>query len=175
MPAPSPTSLIDVVDESNEPIGAVPRGEVFERRVNFRTVHVLVFNASGELLLQQLSSSRRHPLQWGSSVAGYLHAGESYQHAAVRRLHEELQLSAPVSSLGVLSMTDEGLTKFVGVFTAQSDTPKIGEPDHIASLAFRPPAQIREDVDSHPELFTETLREVLAFWEKVDGGTRRRG
>lgn len=176
MPAPSPTSLIDVVDESNEPIDAVPRGEVFERRANFRTVHVLLLNGSGELLLQQLGPLRhRYPMRWGSSVAGYLRAGESYEEAAARRLSEELKLTTPVSPLGVLSMTDDGLIKFVGVFTTVADDPQIGEPDHIASLSFRPPARVREEINAHPELFTETLREVFAFWEKVDGGTRTRG
>jgi len=171
MPAPGPTSFIDAVDEWNEPVGLVPRGEVFERRSNFRTVHVLVFDSDGELLLQQLAPSReRHPLRWGSSVAGYLHAGESYDDAARRRLLEELSLDVPAISIGVVSMVDEGLTKFVGVFTARADHPCIGEPGHIARIEFMAPSRVRDDLDQSPELFTDTLREVFAFWEKVDGG-----
>jgi isopentenyldiphosphate isomerase len=66
---------VDVVDERNEPIGVIPRAEVFSAGVNFRTVHVLVFDHEGELLLQRLSPEReRHPGLWGSSVAGYLRA-----------------------------------------------------------------------------------------------------
>jgi len=172
MPAPGPTSLIDAVDERNEPVGVVLRSEVFELRSNFRTVHVLVFNSAGDLLLQQLGPSReRHPLRWGSSVAGYLHAGETYEDAARRRLHEELAVEPPVIPLGVVSMVDEGVMKFVGVFTAQADHPRIGEPDHIARLEFSPVERVRADVQRQPERFTDALREVFAFWEKVDGGT----
>lgn len=94
--------MIEVVNEANEPVGTVPRAEVFDRGANFRTVHVLPFNARGDLLLQQLSSHReRHPLSWGSSVAGYLHAGEDYVTAARRRLREELALEIPLTADGV--------------------------------------------------------------------------
>jgi len=86
MAAPGSTSLIDAVDDANEPVGAVARGDVFRLKANFRTVHVLVFNQAGDLLLQRLSATReRHPLMWGSSVAGYLHAGEDYLAAGQRR------------------------------------------------------------------------------------------
>lgn len=171
MPAPGPTSLVDAVDETNEPVGVVARSEVFQRQANFRTVHVLVFDSAGRLLVQQLSASRdRHPLRWGSSVAGYLHAGETYEAAARRRLHEELGVDAPVVSLGVISMADDGVTKFVGVFTARADHPRIGEPDHIAGLQFLSPDYVRTDLDSRPDRYTVTLREVLARWEKIDGG-----
>src|SRR4051812_46599174 len=170
MAAPGPTALIDVVDELNEPIATAPRGEVFARRANFRTVHVLVFNHRGELLLQQLSAQReRHPCQWGSSVAGYLHAGEDYETAARRRLYEELALRTDLRAVGVMPMADDGVTKFVGVFTTEADDPRNALPEHIALIEFRHVGVIRKQVANRPSDFTSTLREVLAFVDKVDG------
>lgn len=171
MPAPGPTALIDAVDDRNEPLTVVPREEVFSRRANFRTVHVLVFNAVGEVLLQQLSPQReRHPGRWGSSVAGYLFAGESYVDAAHRRLSEELGVTTTVAEAGVLRMTDEGVTKFVGIFTTEADHPRNALPDHIAQLAFRSVDEVRAKLVSSPDEFTASFREVFHLVEEARGG-----
>lgn len=168
MPAPGPTTLIDAVDERNEPIRLVPRSAVFSEHANFRTLHVLVTNLSGDLLLQQLSPSReRHPLRWGSSVAGYLFAGESYVDAARRRTAEELGVSPEVVDLGVLPVSDDGVTKFVGVFSASSDTPRVVDLGHTAALDFWPVDRVEREMTRTPESFTPTLRAVFPFWKSA--------
>jgi isopentenyl-diphosphate Delta-isomerase len=165
MPRPGPTSLIDRVDDANRPIGVVTRADAFRTRANFRTVHVLVFNHDGELLLQQLAPTReRNPCKWGSSVAGYMHAGETYRHAARRRLAEELGLDTPISEVGVTPMDDDGVTKFIGVYTTISDNPEVAEPEHIEAIQFRPLGEIEQDIYDQPDSFTETLRHVLDYW-----------
>jgi isopentenyldiphosphate isomerase len=170
MPRPGPTSLIDRVDDLNQPIGTIPRARVFDEHANFRTVHVLVFNHSGSLLLQQLSASReRNPLQWGSSVAGYLCAGETYDEAARRRLAEELGLHTRLRRVGVTMMLDDGVKKFVGVYTTVSDSPRITEPEHIAQLEFVPPSVVEADIVEDPQNYTDTLKHVLYYVISVQG------
>jgi 8-oxo-dGTP pyrophosphatase MutT (NUDIX family) len=165
MPAPSPTSLIDVVDERNQLVGLARRRDVFRLHFNFRTVHVLVFNSQAELLLQKLTQSGvRHPGLWGSSVAGYLNAGEKYAEAAQRRLREELGISAPLTEIGVTRMDDEGVTKFIGVFTAIADHPRNAAPYQIAELKFFPLPVIERTVVTDPGNYTDTFRHVLEFW-----------
>jgi isopentenyl-diphosphate delta-isomerase len=162
---PGPTSLIDRVDDANRPIGRVRRADAFRVRANFRTVHVLVLNNDGDLLLQQLAPTReRNPCKWGSSVAGYMHAGETYRHAAQRRLAEELGLHTPLSEVGVTPMNDEGVTKFVGVYTTVSDKPQVAEPEHIEAIQFRPLSEIEQGISNQPDSYTETLRHVLDYW-----------
>lgn len=165
MPRPGPNALIDRVDERNRSVGTVARQNVFTEHANFRTVHVLVLNHSGELLLQQLAATReRHALRWGSSVAGYIYAGESYEDAARRRLREELGLDTDLHPVGVTPMEDEGVTKFVGVFVTVADHPRVEEPAHIADIEFRPQADVERDIDIHAGTYTDSLRHVLAFW-----------
>jgi isopentenyl-diphosphate Delta-isomerase len=168
MAAPSPTSLIDIVDDKNGSIGVLRRRDVFRMRANFRTVHVLVFNARDQLLLQHLAWSReRHPGQWGSSVAGYMHAGEKYEEAAQRRLFEELGLSTPLTEVGVTRMEDEGVAKFVGVFTTTADHPKNAAPDQIAEIKFCPLLAVEQDIAAQPSNYTDTFRHVLGFWREA--------
>src|SRR4051812_14416667 len=85
--------LIDRVDRSDAVIGPIERRRVFELRANFRVVHVFVLDGRGRLLLQQIPhGGKRHPGHWGSSVAGYVFAGEGYDEAARRRLGQELDV-----------------------------------------------------------------------------------
>jgi 8-oxo-dGTP pyrophosphatase MutT (NUDIX family) len=143
----------------------VPRRDVFKEHANFRTVHVLVLNRDGAILLQQLAPTReRHPLKWGSSVAGYMHAGEAYEEGARRRLREELGLETPLHAVGVTPMQDAGVTKFVGVFVTIADRARVEEPDHIAAIEFRPQRAIERDVRINPQAYTDSLRHVLAYW-----------
>jgi isopentenyl-diphosphate delta-isomerase len=168
MAAPSPTSLIDLVDDRNEPVGVIRRRDVFRVRANFRTVHVLVFNSRSKLLLQRLAATKeRHAGQWGSSVAGYLHAGEKYEEAAQRRLREELGLSTPLAEIGITRMEDEGATKFVGVFTTTANHPQNAAPDQIAEIRFKPLLAVEQDIRVHPDNYTETFRHVLKFWREM--------
>lgn len=165
MPAPSGSTLIDRVDGENRPIGLVSRAEAFSQGANFRTVHVLVTNADDDVLVQRLASSReRHAGAWGSSVAGYLYAGESYTAGASRRLLEELDVRTELTFWGVLEVADEGVTKFVGVFSGVADRPRIAEPDHIAEIKFESIAAIERDLGDGLSTYTDTFRQVFAYW-----------
>ncbi|MGI8668076.1 MAG: NUDIX hydrolase [Jatrophihabitans sp.] len=165
MPAPAGTTLIDQVDGENRPIGLVRRGEVFDQRANFRTVNVFLTNESGELLLQRLALTRdRHPGQWGSSVAGYLFAGESYSAAASRRLREELDVDVELASCGVIPIDDEGVIKFVGVFSGRAEQARITDPEHVAAIEFRPVAAIEADLEVGLSTYTDTFARVFPYW-----------
>src|ERR1700693_2164311 len=146
MVAVSEEMVIDRVDWDDEPIGLIRRDEVFSRRANFRVAHDLIFNSRGELLVQQLASARtRHPGYWGSSVAAYLFAEESYQAAAERRLAEELGVyGVSLRYIGKTSMVDEGSEKFIGVFAATSDGPFRFDKNHIERIEFLPSNVIHE-------------------------------
>lgn len=160
---------IDAVDENDVPIGVVRREEVFRQRANFRVAHGLVFNSRGELLVQQLARSRpRHSGYWGSSVAAYVFAGESYRAAARRRLTQELDIhGVPIRYVGKTSMEDEGCHKFIGVFAAVHDGPFRFDPDHIETLEFLPLHVIHELHAAGSRPFTPTFLRVVSFYEST--------
>jgi isopentenyldiphosphate isomerase len=167
MTAVTEEMVIDSVDRDDEPIGLIRRNEVFSKRVNFRVAHDLIFNSCGELLVQQLANTRtRHPGYWGSSVAAYLFAGESYEAAAERRLAEELGVyGVPLRYIGKTSMVDEGSEKFIGVFVATSDGPFHFDRSHIEKIEFLPTGVIHELQASGARRFTPTFLNVLRFYE----------
>jgi isopentenyl-diphosphate delta-isomerase len=170
MPAPTSTTLIDTVDAADHQVGEIARGAALGVGANFRTAHVFVFNAAGDLLLQRLAPKRdRHPRRWGSSVAAYLFAGETYHHAAMRRAREELDLDVAMQQVGKIQMRDERSIKFVTLFTAEADAARIREPEHIAELRFWSPRQLARDTESRPSTFTPTFLELYEFYRRRGG------
>jgi isopentenyl-diphosphate Delta-isomerase len=163
-----PSMTIDVVDDSDRPVGTIDRDAVLGSGQAFRTAHVFVRDSAGRLLLQRLAATRpRHPGRWGSSVAAYLHAGETYQAAAARRLGEELGVAgATLRILGKLRMNEEGARKFVTLFAAEQSGPLTPDPAVIDEVRWVAAATIRDELAARPESFTPTFALVFELYRR---------
>lgn len=160
-------TILDSVDEQDQRIGIITRGEVFKIHANFRVAHVFIFNRAADLLLQRLAPGTRHPGRWGSSVAAYVAAGEDYAQTATRRLREELGLSGvSLAEVGKTEMPDDGSRKFITLFTTRSDGPFAPDPTHIAEVEFASIDRIRMMVTIDPANFTPTFLYLLDFYLK---------
>ena len=84
--------LIDIVSLDGTPTGiAVPKSEIHSFGHLHNTAHVWLYNANGDILLQQRSSKKLIcPLLWDVSVAGHVDSGETPEEAAVREAEEEI-------------------------------------------------------------------------------------
>lgn len=131
----------------------------------FRVAHVLIFNSQGQLLLQRLALSRkRNPGTWGSSVASYLFASESYQAAASRRVQEELGVTAStLTFFGKTEMMDDGCLKFISVFTMNGNGPFAVDRSHIEEIEFVSPLLIQQMIDDRTRKFTPTFLHVFRY------------
>src|SRR4051812_48340723 len=102
----------DIVDTADEVIGRATRREAHARGLWHRAVHVLVFNAAGQLFLQKRSLKKdMSPGLWDSSCSGHVDSGEDYDTSAVRELGEELGLETttpPRRWLRVAACEDTG-------------------------------------------------------------------
>ena len=165
--------LIDTVDAQDVPSGVIRRSEALPAHANFRVVHVFLFNRRNDLLIQQLSPSRgRHPGQWGSSVAGYLFAGESYAEAAQRRVFQELGVrQVDLHDYGKTAMNDEGCKKFISLFVATCEGPFEFDREHIAQLEFLPVDAIKSLGERGERILTPTFVHLPQFYRMwVSGG-----
>lgn len=93
--------LLTLVDEKNQVIGSIPRGEAHNKiGVYYRTIYVLVMNAKNQVLIQRRSSTKDlYPNCWDISVGGHVNYGDSYEKTAARELGEELAVSVSESEL----------------------------------------------------------------------------
>lgn len=155
--------VLDRVDGEDRVLGQVRRGDVFEQKAGFRVVHVFVLDRDDRLLLQRLAPQKqRHPGRWGSSVAGYVAAGESYDEASRRRTREELGLEdVELQALTTTRMDDRGCTKFIRLYQARSDGPFAPDAREIAELRFENVDVIRKEVQADPDRFTPTFIHLL--------------
>ncbi len=82
------------VDEHNNVIGSISRGEAHEKPgVFYRTIYVLVKDENDKVLIQQRSATKDlYPNCWDISVGGHVNFGKTYEETAVRELDEELGL-----------------------------------------------------------------------------------
>ena len=163
--------LIDVVNEQNQKIGTIDKDRVLSARKNFRTVHGWLRTQSGDVLLQRLSSSHpRSSSKLGSTVAGYLRAGESYEDGFQRKCEVEIgSKPGAVSFLGIAGMTDRKSEKFIGLFSGTVLEPPYTNDPKIAHFETYRRAQLEAKIRSNPESFTETFMFLYRnFWGKLN-------
>ena len=159
--------IFDVVNERDEVVGRAPRKEVHARGLLHRAVHVLVFNARGELFLQkrsQLKDTARG--KWDSSASGHLDCGEDYDACAVRELREEigLRLEQPLERILRIEACPETGQEFVWVYRCASEGPFTLHPDEIERGDWFAPAQVSAWLSERPEEFASAFRLI---WERI--------
>ncbi len=141
------TELLDVVDAADQVVAQRSRGDVHKLRLMHRSVHVLVFNARGELLLQKRSMQKDECQgMWDSSCAGHVESGQSYEETAPRELAEELGLSnqAELDALFKMPATEDNGLEFAMVYRTQHEGPFTFAEDEIDEVAWFSAEQVDE-------------------------------
>jgi isopentenyl-diphosphate delta-isomerase type 1 len=157
--------IFDVVDEHDAVIGRETRRRVHLLGLKHRAVHVLVFNARGDLFLQKRSMLKDNwPGVWDSSSSGHVDAGEDYDPCAVRELREELGWtidSAPDRLFKIAACADTG-HEHVWVYRLQAEGPFVLHPEEIDTGDWFHPDVVTAWIDRRPEDFASGFRLV---WE----------
>lgn len=104
---------LDIYDTNRVPTGRTfARGEKPENGYYF-VVQVILFNAKGQMLIQQRQSDKLGwPDKWDVTAGGSVQAGENSQQAAARELREELGIVMDFTGIrpNVNSTFTEGFT-----------------------------------------------------------------
>ena len=158
--------IFDVVNERDEVIGHAPRREVHARGLWHRAVHVLVFNACGEIFLQKRSLKKDIAAgKWDSSSSGHLDQGEAYDTCAVREVREEigLDLTQPPERLFKIDACGETGWEFCWIYRYASEGPFTLHPDEIETGDWFAPAAVTKWVKEKPEDFASCF---VLLWAK---------
>src|SRR5688572_27359156 len=159
--------IFDVCNERDEVIGQNTRAEVHRLGLRHRAVHVLVFNARGEVFLQKRSMKKdRQPGVWDSSASGHVDSGEDYDACAVRELREEIGLSLAQSPrrLFKIDACEETDAEFVWVYRCESEGPFTLHPDEIDEGGWFTPAEVSRWINDRPQDFASAL---VFIWRKL--------
>nr|WP_294382840.1 16S rRNA (adenine(1518)-N(6)/adenine(1519)-N(6))-dimethyltransferase RsmA [Prosthecobacter sp.] len=165
--------MFDVVNERNEVIGQLTRGEVHKRKLLHRAVHIFVINKRGHLYLQQRSHLKDvSPLKWDSSAAGHLDAGESYASAAVRETREEIGIDVGTTELAAqIPASDNTDHEFVELHLARHEGPIRCLPEEIATGDWFKPEDITAWVEARPQDFAKGFVTCWKAWQQKQRAT----
>jgi isopentenyldiphosphate isomerase len=161
--------IFDIVNDRDEIIGRLPRGQVHREGHKHRAVHVLVFNARGGVFLQKRSMTKdTFPGAWDSSCSGHLDVGEEYDACAVRELREELGLviDAPPRRLFKVDACPETDQEFVWAYRLESEGPFTLHPEEIDAGGWFAPGHLGHWIRKCPGDFASGF---VLIWEKLAG------
>jgi isopentenyldiphosphate isomerase len=163
----------DVVDEKDAVMTQRVRAEVHRLGLRHRAVHVLVFNARGQLFLQKRSLQKDcFPGAWDSSAAGHLNAGEDYDACAVRELREELSLEPvhPPERLFKVEACAATGQEFVWVYRAQADGPFQLHPEEIECGEWCGVDELERWLETKPDDFATGFVEIWRQYRRSAWG-----
>lgn len=159
--------FFDVVDGSDVVVGRRPRSEVHRLGLNHRAVHVLVYNARGELFLQQRSLAKDcSPGLWDSSASGHVTSGDDYDETAPREVAEELGvtlMSAPVRWFK-LDACEGTAHEFCWIYKAAHEGPFVLQASEVRGGGWFTHAAIESWVQRRPEDFAGAFLEI---WSRM--------
>jgi isopentenyl-diphosphate delta-isomerase type 1 len=159
--------IFDVVNERDEVVGQQTRSKVHRLGLMHRAVHVLVFNAAGQVFLQKRSMKKdRQPGLWDSSCSGHVDTGETYDACALRELQEEigLRLATVPQRLFKMPARPETDQEHVWVYRCDAEGPFRLDPEEIERGGWFAKQEVTRWMGQNPEEFATAL---LAIWAQL--------
>ncbi len=165
-----------LVDEHDVSVGAMEKMEAHEKAALHRAFSVFIFNAKGEMLLQQRAFSKYHSGGlWTNSCCSHPRPGEEIHEAASRRLTEEMGFVTPIKKVfDFIYKADfsNGLTEyeFDHVFAGYYDGKIEPNKNEVCDYQYRSMQEIESMLKNEPELFTVWFQiafpKVMDWWIK---------
>lgn len=160
--------LVAYVDDFDNVLGVVSRKEAHNKGYNVRIAAVLVFNTKGEIILQQVASTKKKDAgKWSYSAAGHVDAGEDYPTAALRELKEELGIDAEIEEYIGLSRSIDPVTKqkksFHRAYKVIHDGPYVYDKAEADCIRAFTPEILIKMIKAHPENFKQNLLDILGL------------
>ena len=139
---------ITVVNEADEVVGYMDLMVAIKEGYIRRVACVLLFNDSGDILIQRRAAHVLSPNLLDYSAAGHVEEGDSYEMAARRELEEELR----VIGLPLTPVVPPFKTKdfFSAVFTAIVPDSLVIVPDEaeVAEIFWMPYHEFKTEIES---------------------------
>ena len=156
-----------LVDETDKPIGLMPKMEAHEKGVLHRAFSIFLLNSEGKLLLQQRAHHKYHsPGLWTNTCCSHPREGESVLDAAHRRLMEEMGMKCamqPVFHFIYEASFANGLTEHEldhVVVGFSNEHPKINKAE-VADYKWLSLDNIQRDIMISPEKYTAWFKIIF--------------
>lgn len=142
-----------------------------------RAFSIFIFNKKGQLLLQQRALNKYHSGgKWTNTCCSHPRIGEHIENAAHRRLFEEMGMKCELTyGFNFLYKADveNGLLEheYDHVYFGYTDDLPVLNADEVAAYQYIDLEYLSEDLNNHPEKYTEWLKislaQVLVLYRKM--------
>jgi len=158
--APEDLAAVDMdalilVDAADRVVGRLSKSRCHEGKgVLHRAFSLLIFNAAGDLLLQQRAPSKRlWPLYWSNSCCSHPRSGEDMETATQRRLQEELGIACPLQFLFKFQYQAQfdatgSEHELCSVFIGKCSDPIVVDPNEISAWRWVDPDELQFQLKS---------------------------
>ncbi len=151
--AAADSEALILVDETDREVGHLSKAKCHDGQgVLHRAFSLLIFNGTGELLLQQRSTDKRlWPLYWSNSCCSHPRRAETMETAIHRRLYEELGLRCPLQFLFKFQYQAQfesagSEQELCSVFIGRSRDPVRADPNEIAAWRWIAPEALQAEL-----------------------------
>ncbi|MEI7575385.1 MAG: isopentenyl-diphosphate Delta-isomerase [Armatimonadota bacterium] len=167
--------LLQVVNDRGETIGSIGKLAAHQNGGTWhRAISVFLFNAAGQLLIQQRALSKYHFAgKWANSCCSHPWPGESTMSASVRTAERELGIEVELKKLGEFrySASDpvSGLTEkeLDSVFVGRWDAEVPFSEEEVSAIRWVSLADLRSELATRPEDFAPWLGLILDGFEEL--------
>jgi isopentenyl-diphosphate delta-isomerase len=163
----SKTEYVILVDEQDTVMGMMEKQEAHQKAMLHRAFSVFIFNAKGELLLQQRALNKYHSNGlWTNTCCSHPRPNETTLEAAHRRLKEEMGFDCALTEkfhFIYKAPLDNGLSEHEldFIYTGNFDDEPIVNADEVAAYKWMNLDALVEDIKAHPELYTIWFKIIL--------------
>lgn len=154
-----------LVDAEDQELGYLNKAKCHDGEgVLHRAFSLFVFNADGELLLQQRSESKRlWPLYWSNTCCSHPRRGERMEEAAKRRLRQEVGIEAVFDYLYKFRYQAQfdpngAEHEMCWVYLGGSDEVPRPNRQEIEDWCWITPTRLDAELANHPERYTPWLK-----------------
>ncbi|MDV3307703.1 MAG: isopentenyl-diphosphate Delta-isomerase [Cyclobacteriaceae bacterium] len=162
--------LVDVHDRE---IGTMEKIEAHRKGALHRAFSIMVFNSSGEVLLQKRAQDKYHSGGlWTNACCSHPNPGDEIGDAISRKLMSEMGITlVPTFAFKFLYRADVGNGliehEYDHVYSGTCDTTPSINPSEVEAWKFMAPAALMEHVEAFPNLYTPWFRIILSHPELV--------
>jgi isopentenyl-diphosphate Delta-isomerase len=161
-----------LVDKDDNRVGVCEKMAAHQEGLLHRAFSIFIFNAKGEMLLQQRAISKYHSGGlWTNACCSHPAPGEETDAAAQRRLTEEMGFDVPLEKIFDFKYRadlDNNLIEhefdhvFVGTYEGDISYNK----EEVMDYCYKDVEQISQSLQSHPQKYTAWFHIAFPLVEK---------